>query len=175
MAALTSVILEAKRAETIYVVRHGDRLDFELGEEKWEEMSLLESRRDPPLSLLGEIMAHETGRAIEADIAKRRCDQTKPSSTQVISSPFLRCIQTSNPIAGRLSGDVKIKLDNSLFEVVYTDEKLPTSLERARYFPRIDTSYNSIFTPQISEQYPNAGKKERVRGGFFSSVCINPS
>lgn len=127
----------------IWVVRHGDRLDFEIGKDKWEAVA--QRLHDPVLSDLGHIQAQETASAIHA---------ADPTVTRVISSPFLRCIQTSNPIAGKFG--CKLCIDDSLFEVVYTTELFPPLHERAHYFPRIDLDYISEPRPAADEAFPSA-------------------
>lgn len=104
---------------------------------------------DPPLSDLGMKMAFETAESLHEQCMN---DPILPRPTKVISSPFLRCIQTANAISCKF--DLPLQLDDSLFEVFFTDEVLPSASERQRYFPRIDTTYKSIFKPQTDETYP---------------------
>ena len=72
--------------------------------------------------------------------------------TKVITSPFLRCIQTCNPIAGAF--DTPLLIDNSLWEIIWTAEDMPSLEERASYFPRVDLSYESCFRPAREEPFP---------------------
>jgi len=130
--------------QTVYIIRHGDRFDFNLGEAKWKEIA--QRPLDPVLSDLGNIQAGYLGRHF------RQLRDSGKKISKVISSPFVRCIQTCNPIAGAY--DVPICVDNSLWEVVYTSEVMPDLTERAAYFPRVDVNYQSVFKPELDEQFP---------------------
>ena len=134
-------------ASSIIVIRHSDRLDYEMGIERWKDLSNPEWIFDPPLSDLGTAMALETAAAVNAI----SLPNGKPI-TKVISSPFLRCIQTANPIAGKL--DLPILLDDCLFEIPCGREPLPGPADRRRYFPRVSTEYVSTFRPQGHEIFP---------------------
>ena len=72
--------------------------------------------------------------------------------TKICTSPFLRCIETANPIAGAM--ELPLLVENSLWEIIYTKEVLATLDERAGYFPRVDTNYKSIFKPEPDEGFP---------------------
>lgn len=130
-------------ARRVWVIRHGDRFDFDVGAAEWEKVA--QAINDPCLSDLGRIQAQETGAAIFSRDKK---------ISRVISSPFLRCIETSNPIAGHAG--CKICLDDSLFEVVLTNEIHPSPGSRSLYFPRIDLEYVSEPRPQADEAFPSA-------------------
>ena len=129
-------------AATIWVVRHGDRFDFDVGKEVWEGVA--QSINDPVLSDLGRKQAEQTARVIFA--------ASKHPITRVVTSPFVRCLETANPIAG-LAG-APILIDESLFEVVYTKEEFPPLSNRARYFPRISLDYCSGPRPAVDESFP---------------------
>jgi len=129
----------------VWVVRHGDRLDFEMGQEKWR--AIAQRVNDPCLSDLGHQQAVETAQAVASEN-----DRPDRRPTSIISSPFLRCIETSNPLAGLLG--LPIKIDHSLFEVVFTGESMPSLADRACYFPRIDLDYESVFKPPSGEGFP---------------------
>jgi len=128
----------------VWVVRHGDRFDFDVGDEKWGVVA--QRRNDPPLSDLGNLQASEMAKAL---VSEGRPDRRV---TSIISSPFLRCLETANPIAGATG--LPIKVDHSLFEVVFTDEFMPFLTERAAYFPRIELHYESVFKPPNGEKFP---------------------
>ena len=129
-------------AATIWVVRHGDRFDFDVGKEVWERTA--QAINDPVLSDLGRKQAEQTAHLIIA--------ASKHPITRVISSPFVRCIETANPIAGQAG--LPINIDDSLFEVVYTKEEFPPLSNRARYFPRISLDYCSGPRPAVDESFP---------------------
>jgi broad specificity phosphatase PhoE len=133
--------------QTVYIVRHGDRLDYALGEEGWKALAP-ERPFDPPLSDTGLAQAAETGKEI-----KRLSNDEKIH--RVLVSPFYRCLQTANPIAAEL--DVPLCVEESLWEMApgLIDVALPSASERAADFPRINLSYASTFRPEPNESYPH--------------------
>lgn len=143
-------------ASSIVIVRHGDRFDFDIGEKAWREMCAESNVKiyDPPLSDMGNTMAHETAQALSSPNFKHG------PFDRIITSPFLRCIETANPIAGRMGKNQQLLVDDSLFEVYYTAEVLPTLQERAAYFPRVQVTYSSVFKPAADESFPE-GALER--------------
>ena len=131
-------------ATRVWVVRHGDRFDFDVGKEAWE--GLAQVVNDPVLSDLGRLQAEQTAAAIYA--AATAAGQPV---TRVLTSPFVRCVQTADPIAGRFG--TELLLDDSLFEVVWTKENFSVT-ERAKYFPRISLAYKSEPRPEPEESFP---------------------
>ena len=81
----------------------------------------------------------------------------------LLSSPFVRCIQTSNEILSQFTktkGDVaetvQIKPEYSIFEYDLHNHNyhasLPESMEERKwYFPRVDLSYKTMFVPKLPE------------------------
>lgn len=145
--------------QTVFVLRHGDRYDFSVGSDAWAKIA--KRLHDPPLS-------HDIGAAQQMDLYKYfsglKMDEPDLRVGRVFTSPFLRCIQTSNPIAQAY--DVPLLVEDSLWEVVFTDEIMPTLDERSCYFPRIDTDYKSCFKPEPKEDFP-AGALERYGRAAF--------
>ena len=77
-----------------------------------------------------------------------------------MSSPFLRCLQTSHTAIDAFkkvkgSNDLAILPEYSIFEWDGHDGKLHESLpdlkERGHYFPRVDIEYESLFVPKLPE------------------------
>ncbi len=135
--------------QTIFILRHGDRYDFSLGKEEWERIA--QRPIDPCLS-------QDVGSAQVVDLhayfSKLKIDEPELRISKVLTSPFLRCIQTSNPIA--VAYDTPLNVENSLWEVVFTDAVMPPLTERACYYPRIDINYKSCFQPDPVEPFPEA-------------------
>jgi transcription factor C subunit 7 len=131
--------------QTIFVIRHGDRFDYHIGSDEWQKMAV--RKKDPPLSDLGTTQAKELG-AFFKELRKTEPDVI----SKIVTSPFLRCIQTADPIAGAF--DVPLLIENSLWEIVYTSEVMPELEERKSYFPRVDTTYQSLFRPALDEDFP---------------------
>ncbi|MGK7871906.1 MAG: histidine phosphatase family protein [Xenococcaceae cyanobacterium] len=125
--------------QTIWIARHGNRLDFVNPE--W--FNTAERRYDPPLSEDGLIQAKELGQRLKSE-----------NIAHIFSSPFLRAIQTSNQVAEAL--DLPIKLEAGLSEWLNLDwmREIPETHPRevlAEKYPRIDCSYTSRIVPQYPE------------------------
>jgi broad specificity phosphatase PhoE len=153
----SSLCSPLKNAQSVYVIRHGDRWDYEIP--SWNTMKY--SRKgDSPLSPRGQQQAYETGQYL-----KRIFSHNNVNGQDItwLSSPFLRCIQTSDmallamqSLPGISPRVPSIKIENSIWE---WDGKggewhasLPTDMkERSHYFPRIDVTHESLFTPALPE------------------------
>ena len=73
----------------LFIIRHGDRWDYSHPE--WKKLST--SRLgDSPLSPLGHSQAREVGEFLDAYLSERNLAH----DITWLSSPFLRCLQTSN-------------------------------------------------------------------------------
>lgn len=138
--------------QTIYIVRHGDRWDYENPE--WAKTSPRPG--DPPLSTLGHQQARETGMLLDSLLAD---DGIDASDITWLSSPFLRCLQTSNEAINAFKKtDPKAIQINPEYSVFEWDGKngewhasLPPIEERRHYFPRLNLGYQSMFIPEIPE------------------------
>eukprot|EP00980_Cylindrotheca_fusiformis_P031682 scaffold26784_cov113-Cylindrotheca_fusiformis.AAC.3 len=139
----------------LFIVRHGDRWDYSNPE--WKE---LESSRtgDSPLSALGHQQAQEVGVYLDEWMDER--GMGAEDLTAWMSSPFLRCVQTSDDALNsfqRINVDkVPILPEYSIFE--WDDghdgawhNDLPSLEERKHYFPRLDLNYECLFVPEIPE------------------------
>lgn len=155
--SMSRMIIEGEdvtvQPQTIVIMRHGDRYDFDMGSRAWEKIAI--RLHDPPLSA-------DIGHAQVLDQLAyyRLLRETEPNLqiTKVLTSPFLRCITTAHPIAE--AWDAPLLIEDSLWEVSGQGETMASAVERACYFPRIDVHYKSIFRPEIDEVFP-AGVLER--------------
>lgn len=138
----------------LFVIRHGDRWDYSFPDWKKLPTSRL---GDSPLSPLGHQQAREVGRFLDSWLSER--DFTSKDMTWM-SSPFLRCVQTSNEALNAfrsidVSTDLSILPEYSIFEWDGHNgewhKDLPTLEERVNYFPRLDISHESLFVPSIPE------------------------
>ena len=125
--------------QTVWIARHGNRLDFVNPE--W--FNTARRRYDPPLSEDGLIQAQELGQRLKNN-----------NISHIISSPFLRTIQTANEVAQVL--DLPIKLEAGLsewFNPDWMDSHPETHPQEflAQEYPRIDWSYRSLVTPSYPE------------------------
>ena len=114
---------------------------------------------DPPLSDLGFIQARDTGGFLNYFLTKRKI---RSCDVVVLSSPFLRSIQTANEIMTQFTipdaDDLSIKVEPSLWKLDDCNGQihsyLPSLDERTYYFHRIDTCYKISFVPTLPEQFP---------------------
>lgn len=125
--------------QTIWIARHGNRLDFIHPE--W--FNTAKRRYDPPLSDDGIIQAKELGKRLKFE-----------RITHIFASPFLRTIQTANEVAEIL--DLPIKIEAGLSEWLNPDWMTETpeteSKEELKIkYPRIDWRYISHIIPQYPE------------------------
>ena len=128
---------------TIYLIRHGDRFDY--ANPEWLEDAKRQGNllTDPPLSALGHLQARETAQALKQCIEKADC---------ILSSPYLRVIQTAVPTSETLG--VPISIEQGLSEAHATPgDVLPTPSQRFAYFPHIHLDY----TKSLVEIEPTPG------------------
>jgi broad specificity phosphatase PhoE len=126
-------------SQTIWIARHGNRLDFVNPE--W--FNTAARRYDPPLSDDGFVQARELGIRLQNE-----------NIQHIFASPFLRTIQTANEIAQIL--DLPIKLEAGLSEwhnaewMSELPETHPQEFLTAEY-PRIDWNYRPLILPKYPE------------------------
>ena len=136
----------------LYIIRHGDRWDYE--HKNWSKTSPRPG--DPPLSQLGHQQARETGLFLNELFQQ---DGIAVDDVTWLSSPFLRCLQTSNAALNALTlpdaQSISILPEYSVFE---WDGKggdwhasLPDLEERRHYFPRLAWQRPSWFIPPLPE------------------------
>ncbi len=124
---------------TLWLVRHEHRLDFERPE--WFDTAVY--RYDPPLSDLG----LDRSQLLAAKF-------TEISIDKIYTSPFLRTIQTADPIARSLQ--IPIRLEWGLCEWLcreWTTEMPKTNPvdELVQCYPNIDVNYRSLVMPHYPE------------------------
>jgi broad specificity phosphatase PhoE len=128
-----------KFKQTIWIARHGNRLDFVTPE--W--FNTAERRYDPPLSEDGFIQAKQLGNRLK-----------KEKIRHIFASPFLRTIQTASEVANILN--IPIKLEAGLGEwhnpewMSEYPEIHPRELLEKDY-PHIDWNYSSYNVPKYPE------------------------
>ena len=116
-------------ALAIWIARHASRLDF--ADPEWAQHS---SRpHDPPLSPVGRLEAEALA-----------CRLERESIAHLFSSPFLRCVETAQPVAARLR--LAIKSEPALSEWLNRawfpsfPDVLPVA-DLARHYPEVDRGY----------------------------------
>jgi len=146
---------ETIQTQSIFVVRHGDRWDYQHPE--WKETA--DRVGDPSLSTLGHDQARQVGQFLDHALVK---DDIHADQITLLSSPFLRTVQTSNEILaamkhtkGNVVDTVKIKPEYCVFELDMWGgdyhSSLPDMDERRCYFPRLEDDYETMFVPSLPE------------------------
>ncbi|KAJ7597083.1 phosphoglycerate mutase-like protein [Mycena floridula] len=127
--------------EKIYLARHGFRLNWVTS--NWKSETGL--ARDPPLASYGVSQAQEL-----ADYFVSLPEDERP--TAIFSSPYYRCLQTSQPVARALG--IPIFVEHGISEW-YSPVAPKTGLhprpgsatELQAYFPEISAEWSSIYYP----------------------------
>ncbi|MGB5596826.1 MAG: histidine phosphatase family protein [Crocosphaera sp.] len=125
--------------QTIWIARHGNRLDFVNPE--W--FNTAKKRYDPPLSEDGFIQAKKLGKRLQSENIRH-----------IFASPFLRTIQTASQVAEML--DIPVKLEAGLGEWhnpewmnEYPEIHSRELLEKD--YHHIDWNYSSYQVPKYPE------------------------
>ena len=121
----------------IYLIRHGDRYNWL--DKDWSKKVVMCGglANDSPLSPIGHEMARDTASYLK-DV----------KADSILSSPYLRAIQTSVPFAEQKG--MPICIEQGLSEVHHIPELLPSTEKRYLYFPHIQLDYNSLHIPIAS-------------------------
>lgn len=116
---------------TIWLIRHASRHDF--ADPRW--VTTAPRGYDPPLS--------ETGRREAIALADRLAGEAIDG---LFSSPFLRCVETADALAGRLG--LRIRIESGLSEWLCREwfpdpPVMLAAQELARRFPAVDAASRS--------------------------------
>uniref|UniRef100_A0A7S3DSP5 Phosphoglycerate mutase-like protein n=1 Tax=Entomoneis paludosa TaxID=265537 RepID=A0A7S3DSP5_9STRA len=159
---------DKEEAQHLIIIRHGDRWDYE-NPQAWKDHTS-NRKGDPPLSALGLHQARETGNFLESYLQELDIQAT---DITWMSSPFLRCLQTSTEALNAmttLQADYQIPIlpEDGIFE---WDGKggawhkdLPPKEERIHYFPRLletTSTYQPLHVPTLPE--PRSAFEGRCR------------
>lgn len=96
--------------EMLFLMRHGERAD-DACEKNPDEIP--EKLEDPHLTQHGKIQAKAAGDKIKEMVTAKNIQKVK-----VVSSPFVRCLQTAQEVCRRL-GVEEIAVDNTLSEMMH--------------------------------------------------------
>lgn len=120
---------------TVFLVRHGARFDFQ-NKEEWRKTCarLGHEPSDPSLSALGHAQARETASALASEGVQH-----------ILVSPYLRVIQTAQPLAHACS--LPLCIEEGLAELAYEPRSVPPAGARVAYFPEVDDAYAPIHPP----------------------------
>lgn len=129
-------------ATTLLIMRHGDRLDYEVGKNAWLARATTSSAlvaSDPPLSTLGHRQASEVAAFLGAS---EKVDA-------IVTSPYLRALQTAQPLA-RATG-LPLLVDWACAESHQKPSSLPPLDSRLPYFPEINEHYEPMMGTVITD------------------------
>lgn len=134
----------------LHFVRHGIRADFE--NPAWRETAA--NPHDTPLS--------ETGLRQAEDVAKALQGR---GIAHIFSSPFLRTLETANPLAEQL--DLPLLREPGFSEWLnpawfQTAPRWLAMEEAVARFPRIDPSHQALHEPSFPEETESPGVYDRV-------------
>lgn len=123
------------RPQVFWIMRHGDRLNNV--DRQWKKTARYP--HDTPLSELG----HNQARDVASHIV-----ENDTNIQHIISSPFLRALETANPLSQQLG--MPIKVEKSVWETGCA-EGPPLHLHAASNQFSLDDDYASAFVPTCGE------------------------
>eukprot|EP00928_Gymnodinium_smaydae_P067489 TRINITY_DN5046_c0_g1_i4.p1 TRINITY_DN5046_c0_g1~~TRINITY_DN5046_c0_g1_i4.p1 ORF type:complete len:878 (+),score=194.02 TRINITY_DN5046_c0_g1_i4:144-2636(+) len=144
MATSLRVEVSSGSKDDVLLTRHGARIDKE--DRRWLQKAGHGRVHDPHLSCGGELGAKE----LATRLASFHKDQPV---AHIVSSPFVRCVQTAMPVAEALG--LPIKIEPGICEILSSPDcraQFLDTAELARNFPCIDESYQPVVS---REQLPS--------------------
>ena len=150
--ALEDVAFSASgKRQHVYVTRHGGALDAK---------DLHMQHGDPQLSPTGEVAAAELAESLA---------NAEPRPLHIVSSPFLRCVQTADAVAARLG--LPILLEPGICGVLqYFPPELHLLDDLISYFPRIDASYTPVVAQLALE--PDRSDGQAARRAASTAITV---
>lgn len=140
-------------ADVVYLTRHGARIDSD--DSEWLKKCHHNRGDDPHLSPSGHFAAQELAQRLKRTLS----DDNRIK--HIISSPYIRCVETANVIAKELS--IKIKIEPGIAEV--NSSRNPAFLDAEqlqKQFPSIDISYTPVMTREdLSLEYSDGACANR--------------
>jgi hypothetical protein len=122
----------------VYLTRHGARIDSD--DSDWLNKCNHNRSNDPHLSQGGNIGAQELAQRLKGLLGESHCEN---QIKHIISSPYIRCVETANTIAQVLN--VPIKIEPGIAEV--NSSRQPQFLDTdqlQQQFPLIDSTYKPV-------------------------------
>ncbi len=125
--------------KTLWVIRHGYRIDF--SDPHWRDSA--ENPYNPPLAPVGFEQAAETGERLKSE-----------KIDHIIASPFLRTVQTANLIAEKIGK--KVILEAGLSEYLSVKDfnfkpELDDPYDLVKDYPFVDPSSGHLVDPAYPE------------------------
>jgi len=158
---------EAKKGskpQTIYIIRHGDRMDRGVDAESkaWQEKN--PGEEDTPISYIGREQAKQN-----AELLMKEIDV---SNTILIASPWIRCMQTALPFA--TASKLKMRLDSAVGEgAEFRTHDAPDNSVRPEFKDIVDRSYSKLLEGKIPDiNMKNVADALEKRYGFKEGRTI---
>jgi broad specificity phosphatase PhoE len=120
----------------VYLTRHGARIDSD--DSEWLKKCNHDRSDDPHLSPSGHIGAQELAQRLKKELSDNHIKH-------IVTSPYIRCIETANAIAKELN--IQIKIEPGIAEV--NSSRNPQFLDTDQLqtqFPLIDATYEPVMT-----------------------------
>lgn len=124
----------------VFVTRHGARIDNGPDRDRnWLQRSGHGRREDAHLSPLGRQEAEELASELVRRQRQQRAEGSGPLLDHIVSSPFVRCVETADAVARAL--DLGIKVEPGIGEVGSDPSQMAAQQDLEAQFPRIDPDY----------------------------------
>jgi broad specificity phosphatase PhoE len=146
---------DSSPSQTIWICRHGQRIDQV--DPTWRR----KNGQDPHLSAAGIRQAQETGQRLQFE-----------NISYIFCSPFLRTVETAHYVAEILRVPIFVERGLSEWLNLRWFDRMPQTIpvsELAKQFPRLQTRYESLVTPN----YPETAEEAFVRASRTSQALAN--
>lgn len=139
---------------SVYLTRHGARIDTD--DPFWLDKCSHDRSDDPHLSPAGQTSASELAQAVNDLQQSGKC-----KLMHIVSSPYIRCVETADAIAGILS--VSIKIEPGIAEAnTWNIPGFLDSSELKNQFPNIDNTYVPVMKKgDLSIEYSDGACAQR--------------
>jgi len=143
---------------TVYIIRHGDRADK--AHEKFEKRK--DKRDNIPLSKLGFRQAEAVGKYF-ANVAD-------PKPQFILSSPYLRTLQTSLPTSKALG--VSVEIENGVWEAREHRTPPDHSEKHPEIKAQLTRNHKSLYQPAVPEGPDEYAKRIPAVGKVLSKFLL---
>lgn len=140
--------------DIVYLTRHGARIDSD--DPQWLSKCPHDRADDPHLSPGGQIGAAELARKMQELRAEAGWD-----ALHVVSSPYVRCVETADAVARALGASVKV--EPGISEVNASPRPgFLDAVELKRQFPSVDATYTPVMNREdLSVEYSDGACARR--------------
>jgi len=162
--------MENSKEGLVFIVRHGERADCVENE---EEIKKIEIAVDPHLTELGKLQAKCAALELQTMINDYKNDKNRKTKYFIVSSPFLRCMQTATGIAQALGKENilndKIYIDLFLSEFLNKIYFQSSPMDQLHFFAKLE-SLKEILGIEIQQGLLEEGKHTDVEVIYPESI-----